>query len=371
MKTFGNLSNTEILKRLLEDQIIDINTPKFIFKAPKSMGKINFSKIEGMLLGIAIGDSLGNTSESKSVRLRNTKFGLITDYLPNKHLNYKKVGFPSDDTQLSFDTLDVILTNGYLNMDNLALIFSSHKIYGIGSTVKDFLRNYRDIGLPWYRAGVVGGSGNGALMRISPVTISYIKNDKENLWVDTILDTALTHNSALAIGSSVAFIDMVWKFLGSEKLPKKDKLLDDFTSIMNKIIGDRKYEHRSHNINISYSKNPGEFINQAITEGFEKGMSIVDFHRKFGSGAYVLETDTIALYIILNFGDKPINAIIQAVNYTRDNDTNAAIIGTAVGALHGRTGLKSSWIQNLSGITRKEDYGTIFKFIKETEAFLE
>jgi ADP-ribosylglycohydrolase len=42
------------------------------------------------------------------------------------------------------------------------------------------------------------------------------------------------------------------------------------------------------------------------------------------------------LHILAMHGDDAEEAIVRAVNDTRDNDTTAAIVGAAVGALHGR-----------------------------------
>ncbi len=46
-----------------------------------------------------------------------------------------------------------------------------------------------------------------------------------------------------------------------------------------------------------------------------------------------------------------LEAIIRAVNDTWDNDTTAAIVGAAVGALHGRSALPQRWIDGLLGRT--------------------
>ena len=66
--------------------------------------------------------------------------------------------------------------------------------------------------------------------------------------------------------------------------------------------------------------------------------------------------------------DDPEEAIVRAVNDTKDNDTIAAIVGAAVGALHGRKALPKRWIENLSGRTTDRDDGRIFELIEEAKA---
>ncbi|HXH25319.1 MAG TPA: ADP-ribosylglycohydrolase family protein [Vicinamibacterales bacterium] len=55
--------------------------------------------------------------------------------------------------------------------------------------------------------------------------------------------------------------------------------------------------------------------------------------RRFQSRAYLVETVPCAVYILMRYGQDPEEAIVRAVNDTVDNDTTAAIVGAAVGAL--------------------------------------
>jgi hypothetical protein len=74
--------------------------------------ELDWDRIEGMMLRLAIGDSLGNTSEGMLPDDRRKRFSVVKDYLPNGHVNTSpgeaRKGYPSDDTQLAFWTLDKI-----------------------------------------------------------------------------------------------------------------------------------------------------------------------------------------------------------------------------------------------------------------------
>ena len=59
-------------------------------------------------------------------------------------------------------------------------------------------------------------------------------------------------------------------------------------------------------------------------------------------------------------------AIVRAVNDTRDNDTIAAIVGAAVGALHGKSALPDRWVNNLTGRTKASDDGKIFELLEKS-----
>jgi len=65
----------------------------------------------------------------------------------------------------------------------------------------------------------------------------------------------------------------------------------------------------------------------------------------------------------MKHGHDPEEAILAAVNDTVDNDTIAAIVGAAVGALHGRRKMPKRWIEGLSGRTREQDDGRVFELL--------
>ena len=63
-------------------------------------------------------------------------------------------------------------------------------------------------------------------------------------------------------------------------------------------------------------------------------------------------------------GSNPEEAIVRAVNDTLDNDTVAAIVGAAVGALHGRASLPRRSMDGLSGRTVATDDGRMFELLE-------
>ncbi len=70
----------------------------------------------------------------------------------------------------------------------------------------------------------------------------------------------------------------------------------------------------------------------------------------------------------MKHGHNTEEAIVRAVNDTRDNDTIAAIVGAAVGALHGKKGIPPRWISNLSGRTAEDDDGKVFQLMDKAKA---
>lgn len=52
-------------------------------------------------------------------------------------------------------------------------------------------------------------------------------------------------------------------------------------------------------------------------------------------------------------------------NDTRYNDTVAAIVGAALGALHGKRAIPSRWLTGLLGRTTEDDDGFVFDLIEQ------
>jgi ADP-ribosyl-[dinitrogen reductase] hydrolase len=329
-----------------------------------------FSRVRGMLLGLAIGDSLGNTSEGVNPSQRRAAHGEIRDYLPNWRLRRQgmeeqRIGLPSDDTQLAFWTLEHLLEYGELVPDELAQTFASRHIFGIGQTVRGFLKNYQQE-QPWHRCGVAS-AGNGALMRIAPMLVPHIRHPSPGLWKDAALCTMLTHNDAAAISSCVAFVALLWDLLAMDTPPENPEWwLDRYVEIAKPIEGAAVYRPRGGQ-HLGYAGSVSGFVDQYVRDAWRRKLDVREAGDSWYSGAYLLETVPSVLYILMCHAHDPEEAIVRAVNDTRDNDTIAAIVGAAVGALHGEDALPARWRHGLLGRTREADDGRVFDLLEQAE----
>jgi ADP-ribosylglycohydrolase len=345
--------------RIKRGAIFDSNLP------PKSMD-FDFGRIEGMLLGVAIGDSLGVTSEGMLVSDRNWRYGEIRDYIPNRCVD-KAIGFPSDDTQLTFWTLEQMVADGGFVPDHIAKRFLNNRIFGLGSSVREFLQNYCS-GSPWHRSGPQS-AGNGALMRISPVLIPYLKTGGTDIWVDTALCAMMTHNDNCSISACIAFVAMLWELLDMDASPDPHWWLERYVEVAKDLEDGTVYAPRGGKFT-EYSGPAWQFVQERVLWASEQNPPAVEACNAWYSGAFLLETLPSVIYILMRHGHDPEEAIVRAVNDTKDNDTIAAIVGAAAGALHGKKAIPKRWIENLSGRTTNSDDGRIFELIEEAkEAF--
>jgi ADP-ribosyl-[dinitrogen reductase] hydrolase len=317
-------------------------------------------RVGGMLLGLAIGDSLGNSSESMLPAARFAAHDEIRDYLPNRWAGGRAVGVPSDDTQLAFWTLEHLLDHdGALDPATLARTFTWRDVYGMGNTVHQF-RGRIAAGVPWWLAGP-HSAGNGAVMRIAPLLLPHLRAPSPALWADVTTGAMLTHNDSASSAACVAFVHLLWECLTAPGPRPGAWWVDEFIRVAETLEGEAVYESR--NPRAPFKGRMTTYVAR-VRDALADGRTVREAGEEWYSGAYVLETMVSALHILALHGDDPEEAIVRAVNDTRDNDTIAAIVGAAVGALHGRSALPERWLRGLTGRTERDDDGKVFELVE-------
>jgi ADP-ribosylglycohydrolase len=357
------IDNANLLNSLIDDGTIRLNKGAILTTTPMPLsGDAVYDKITGMLLGAAIGDSLGISSEGLSPKDRNNKFGEIRNYPAWEWSNYLPIGVPSDDTQLTFWTLKQLTIDSGLIPDNLAKRFCKHHIIGIGTSTTRFVHNYQDKKMPWYRCGI-DSLGNGALMRISPIIIPYLKSPHKSMYADAALDSLITHNSYANNASCVAFVHILWQLLSMQIPPAEKWWLDTYCNVTRDLEGNSP--SRSKQSKNSDRRPLWQYVEQQVNDAYKHNISVKEACNQWGSGANIFETVPSVLYTLMRHSYNFEDAVIRAVNDTVDNDTVAAIVGAMVGALHGLKGIPYRWIQGLTGRTRAgiDDSGEVFKLI--------
>ena len=361
MKPTGGLDNEAMLGSLFDQGTIAVRRGLLFDRSPEPIiGRTDFERVEGMLLGIAIGDSLGNTTEGMTPEIREAKHGTITDYVPGRYGS----GVPSDDTQLAFWTLEQMLEDGRIDPELIADSFTKDQIYGIGQAVSEFLYN-KSQGLPWQHCGAKS-AGNGALMRIAPVVLPHLRTASSSLWSDTALLSMVTHNDSASISSSLAFVNILWNLLGMKDTPTPEWWVKTYIDTARDLEINEEYRPRGGSF-LEFQGSLWQFVQDYVPPAFDQGLSVRNACDSWYSGAYLLETVPSVLYILMAHGNDPEQAIIAAVNDTKDNDTIAAIVGAAVGALHGKSALPERWIAGLLGRTRAGDDRHVFELINRSK----
>ncbi len=110
-----------------------------------------------------------------------------------------------------------------------------------------------------------------------------------------------------------------------------------------------------------------DYVECEVLSAHRRGLPVREALDGWFSGAYLLETVPSVLYVLMAHGHDPEEAIVRAVNDTWDNDTAGAIVGAAVGALHGEAALPKRWRDGLLGRTTADDDGHLFQTLDRLE----
>jgi ADP-ribosylglycohydrolase len=78
--------------------------------------------------------------------------------------------------------------------------FTREPIRVIGQATREFVHNLKDLGKPWYEAGV-RSAGNGTAMRAAPVGLVHL-GDLYRIYRDSLLQSVVTHRDSMAIAAS-------------------------------------------------------------------------------------------------------------------------------------------------------------------------
>ena len=198
------------------------------------------------------------------------------------------------------------------------------------------------------------------------MVIPYLRKPSSELWVDTALSAMITHNDSSSIAACLAFIKILWQVLSLKFSPSPEWWLETYVDIARDLETGDKYKPRGGKF--KYYEGPlWQFVNEKVRAAYRTSLSTVEICNAWFSGAYLLETIPSVLLILMRHGHDFEEAVVRAVNDTKDNDTIAAIVGAAVGALHGKESIPVQWITGLAGRTAEDDNGKVFDLISKSK----
>lgn len=337
-----------------------------------------WDRVEGMLLGVAIGDSLGAPTETMlPAQRREFAKGDVRDFAETvKSADgetdiLQSVGLPTDDTQLTFWSLESLIESRGFSGPNFAGHLAK-QTRGGGSTTAAFIRNFKGLsdaeiaGGEWMRCGAEGRSSNGALMRISPIVLPHLKNATPALWAEAASSSAITHRSGMSVAACIAFTKILWGLLNAEAPPRPGWFVDTFCEVAGQLEITAQLPRAGQWAEERFMLH--DFVRKHVSEALQSPATSEVACNKWFSGAFLLETVPSVLFILERHCMDPETAIIRAANDTKDNDTIASIVGACVGALHGASRLPERWKSNLLGRTWLDDDGRVQQLISQAKA---
>lgn len=267
----------------------------------------SIDKYIGCMVGLAVGDALGTTLEFKPKGI--IEAGVVpelTDMIGGGPFNLKPGQWTDDTTMALCLALSLIEKQGFDAADQMdkywkwvkeGFMSSTGQMFDIGDTTSEALCRYQSTGNPFAGVPDPKKAGNGALMRLAPIPMVYIK-DMENVKKHAILMSQTTHG---AQDSLDACSDYAVRIAHALKGMSKDVVLDGL---------------------------PDEYLTAPKEE--------------IRASGYVKHTHQAALWAFKNSNTFEEGAL-KAVNLCEDADTTGAVYGQLAGAYYGFSEIPEKW----------------------------
>lgn len=299
------------------------------------------SLAKDILFGVAVADALGAPLEfvkPYQIDIEQVQSNYIT--ISNRETGIgtwdKPVGTFTDDTSMTLCTAEYLVQD-FEDLNLLMKLFLDWSIDGkwtadgdcfdIGSTVQESLINFQNSGD--YRTSGLSrneNNGNGSLMRILPVLfkVKDLDSDKDFELI-TESFSSITHSHPISINCCYIYL----------KLAKELLVSDNIDLAFGNLV--RDLEDRFSNIGV---------FQRLFSKNF------LDTDRElFDADGYVLGTLEICVYCLLTTNSYK-DAVVKAISFGGDTDTNAAVCGGLAGIFYGYDSIPRQWILDLK---RRDD----------------
>jgi ADP-ribosyl-[dinitrogen reductase] hydrolase len=271
------------------------------------------ARVEGALIGGAVGDSVGLPWESLS-----SKWTRLLDVEPT-------LGAISDDTEHAAMTLLALQrTQGNLpgfreDLAQRLKIWLLSFPFGAGiGTVKALLRLWA--GVPSERSGSMS-AGNGPAMRAAVI----------GAWAPDVLTAArLARESAKITHSDPRASDGAAMIAVAAHIGPRDDLLEVLA-----VHIDTDEMHRTMELLVD----PPDTVNALLAKLDSEG----------GTSGFIVPTVAVALYGFIKYKDDAVACVKEVVRAGGDTDTVAAIAAGMIGATYGEGVFPEEWIEDVRG----------------------
>ena len=325
---------------------------------------LNEDKVIGVLIGCAVGDSLGMPVEGWPKARIQKHLGEITTMIDPVVLEEEsdefgtihnwtkdfKAGEVTDDTVFTLELAKSIIEDPSLNLDNIAQrhisVYEKFKAGeykgGFGGTTKKAIRNLQK-GIRWDQSGISDGLGTGPCMKMAPVGIwgAFHQNLEMSFIEKAEKIGKMTHLNDQSYICGILQAVAIYRLLISEI--KKNDFLETLKQISR--IYERDSKEKILTKKFSWIKD-----NQDV--------EIDEAHEYLSSGFVATEAYPFTVWMFQKYWNAPINGLKQTVNCGGDCDTTGAMFGALAGAKYGNIFHNPyKWFQSLRNRREIVDIG--------------
>lgn len=291
-------------------------------------------KIEGCVLGAAIGDAMGHPTEFMSMSQIHAKYGPegVTDFALFWEKDGAKFAPYTDDTQMAEAVLGALLESRAQDarldetMRRIAqrfIVWAEAPQGGHRAPGGACLAGSRALaqGAPWTESGGAEAGGCGSVMRAYPFGLLFA-DDLERAEAWAVAHSKLTHRDPIALAACAAMAVGV-------ALALHDARPETVAEVMISSAA-------------RYCETTAAMMRQAKAEAEDGTPPGVTLDRLQAWAAH--EAIAAGLYIFLRHPNDPRAAILEGANTPGDSDSIATLAGALVGARAGIQALPQRWV---------------------------
>ncbi len=311
-----------------------VKTPRSLFtfarlKPGKSTSNSNLlSRAQGCLAGQLAGDALGQMVEFLDPQTIQRRFTKGLSLMQDGGAWGTMAGQATDDSELALMLARCIARDGLYIREHVAQSYyywlNESGPFDVGSTIAKAIRSVSEEDLTEKRVAEVmtqkasrESQANGSLMRISPLGILGYRMNADKLWQLACEDSLLTHPHHVCQQSCALYVSTIADAIQSGRAPKE------------------LYERA---LKLAEQKEVDPSLMEALKNASVK---LPEFGHNAG---WVLVAFQNAFYQLLHAKTFE-EGLVQTVLRGFDSDTNAAIAGALLGAVHGRDAIPFQWRQ--------------------------
>lgn len=286
------------------------------------------------IIGLAVGDAMGVPLE----------FCMREKLIQNPTTEMKEYGSHnvpkgswSDDSSMTFATIDAIIKDKCINCNTLANNFLEWMndakytptgiVFDIGRTCLRAIARFQDKQECAEKCGGINemDNGNGSLMRILPVVYyCYSNNMKEREVYDIVKKvSSITHRHEISIMGCFIYVMYGIELLNNKNLEQAYKKI-------------KKIKYREY-----FTEETIEKYNRILKKNINKYLL-----EEIKSTGFVVDTLEATLWVLLNT-DSYNQAVIGAINLGNDTDTVGACVGGLAGIYYGLDSINQTWKNEL------------------------
>ncbi len=321
MHGHGHARGSTMLKKMESEQVLDglisrglipLQAGPLLASRPcQSRGGVE--RMQGMMLGLVFGESLGQVRTWGDIFRRGTPGA-------------------AEGSLLALATLECLADEGELNPNLLAQALAETDVPRPSQTLA-MMRQHRGMGKRWTELGSPS-AGCGALRRIAPVLALHYPAGTQKLWSDVALGCLITHRDTSSLASCLGFAALLWDLTNMAAPPHAEWYCERFLEAVEGLETDQAYQAQARRFD-GWSGKLSDFVRLALPDARQRGLTAAQAMREWGSGPYLLELVPSLLYVLERHAANPTEALRQATKGPLDPSSLGALVGVALGALHG------------------------------------